>query len=41
VLVPAYNEGETVYKTICSAARSDYPAGQLKIIAIDDGSRAK
>ncbi|NIM12631.1 MAG: glycosyltransferase [Candidatus Aminicenantes bacterium] len=39
VLVPAYNEGETVYKTICSVARSDYPEGQLKIIAIDDGSR--
>lgn len=39
VLVPAYNEGETIYKTICSIAESDYPAGRLKVIAMDDGSR--
>jgi hyaluronan synthase len=39
VLVPAYNEGETIFKTICSIAESDYPAGRMKIIAIDDGSR--
>ncbi len=39
VLVPAYNEGETVYTTICSIARSDYPEGKLKILAIDDGSK--
>lgn len=38
VLVPAYNEGETVYKTICSAAECDYPVGKLKIISVDDGS---
>jgi len=38
VLVPAYNEGETVYKTICSVAESDYPEGKLKIISVDDGS---
>lgn len=39
VLVPAFNEGETIFKTICSIAESDYPAGRLKMIAIDDGSR--
>jgi len=39
VLVPAYNEGDTVYTTICSIADSDYPEGRLKIIAIDDGSQ--
>jgi hyaluronan synthase len=39
VLVPAYNEGETVYTTICSIAGSDYPEGRLKIIAVDDGSQ--
>lgn len=39
VLVPAYNEGETVYTTICSIAESNYPIGQLKIVAVDDGSR--
>lgn len=39
VLVPAYNEGDTVYTTICSIAGSDYPKDKLKIIAIDDGSQ--
>jgi hyaluronan synthase len=39
VLVPAYNEGETVYDTICSIAGSDYPREKLKIIAVDDGSK--
>jgi len=38
VIVPAYNEGATVYKTICSVAACDYPAGKLKIISVDDGS---
>lgn len=38
VLVPSYNEGDTVYTTICSIARSDYPQGKMKIIAVDDGS---
>jgi len=38
VIVPAYNEGETIYKTICSIAECDYPIDKLKIISIDDGS---
>ncbi|MGE5340913.1 MAG: glycosyltransferase family 2 protein [Candidatus Omnitrophota bacterium] len=39
VVVPAYNEGETVYTTICSIADCDYPEDRLTIIAIDDGSK--
>jgi hyaluronan synthase len=38
VVIPAYNEGEMVAKTIESCAQADYPAGRLEIIAIDDGS---
>jgi hyaluronan synthase len=38
VIVPAYNEGDTVYTTIRSIARGDYPRDRLKIIAVDDGS---
>lgn len=38
VIVPAYNEGETVFRTIHSIARSDYPSGRLHIIAVNDGS---
>jgi hyaluronan synthase len=38
VLLPAYNEGETIQPTITAIAASDYPAGRLKIIAVDDGS---
>ena len=36
ILVPAFNEGEHVYRTLCSLMRSDYPA--FRVIAIDDGS---
>lgn len=39
VIVPAYNEGELVYHTLWSIAGSNYPAGSLEIIAVDDGSR--
>jgi hyaluronan synthase len=39
VIVPAYNEGRMVLRTLRSIARSDYPAAKLQIIAIDDGSR--
>jgi hyaluronan synthase len=39
VVVPAYNEGETVYSTISSIARGNYPVDRLRIIAVDDGSR--
>jgi len=39
VIIPAYNEGETVFETICSIASCDYPEDHLRIIAIDDGSK--
>jgi hyaluronan synthase len=38
VVVPAYNEGEQVLITLRSLAASDYPAGRMEIIAVDDGS---
>ena len=39
VIVPAYNEGEAVTIALKSILASNYPAGKLEIIAIDDGSR--
>ena len=38
IVIPAYNEGSLVRHAIASAARSDYPADRLEIIAVDDGS---
>jgi hyaluronan synthase len=38
VIIPAYNEGPDVAKSIESIARSNYPKEKLQIIAIDDGS---
>lgn len=39
VIIPAYNEGAMVEKTIGSIVEADYPRERLEIIAIDDGSR--
>jgi hyaluronan synthase len=39
VVVPAYNEGALVLKTLESLAGSDYPPEKLQIIAVDDGSQ--
>lgn len=39
VIVPAYNEGKLVYHTLLSIASSNYPAGKLEIISVDDGSK--
>lgn len=39
VIIPAYNEGAMVAKTIDSIVEADYPRERLEIIAIDDGSR--
>lgn len=39
VIVPAYNEGELVYKTLTSLVESDYPKEKMQIISIDDGSK--
>ncbi|MHB8419859.1 MAG: glycosyltransferase [Myxococcales bacterium] len=38
-IVPAYNEGRMVRNALLSLARADYPAGKLRIIGVDDGSR--
>lgn len=39
VIVPAYNEGKLVWKTLHSLAGSHYPNHKLQIISIDDGSK--
>jgi hyaluronan synthase len=38
VVIPAYNEGEMVAKSIDSVAASNYPRGRLEILVVDDGS---
>jgi len=38
VVIPAYNEGAMVFKSIESVARADYPQGRLEILVVDDGS---
>ena len=39
VVIPAYNEGPMVERSIASVLRADYPADRLEVIAVDDGSR--
>ncbi len=39
VIIPAYNEGAMVEKSIHSVAAARYPAGRLEILVVDDGSR--
>jgi hyaluronan synthase len=39
IIIPAYNEGAMVEKAIGAVAASDYPAGKMEIICIDDGSQ--
>ncbi|MFM9882600.1 MAG: glycosyltransferase family 2 protein [Burkholderiales bacterium] len=39
IVIPAYNEGALVEKTIDSCVAAAYPRDRLQIIAIDDGSR--
>jgi hyaluronan synthase len=39
VIIPAYNEGEMVAKSIDSVAASYYPKGRLEIFVVDDGSK--
>jgi hyaluronan synthase len=38
VIIPAYNEGAMVEKTIESCVAASYPRDRLEIIAVDDGS---
>ncbi len=39
VIVPAYNEGRQVLRSLRALARSDYPQDKLQIIAVNDGSK--
>ena len=39
VIIPAYNEGPMVAKSIDSVAAARYPYGRLEIFVVDDGSR--
>lgn len=39
IIIPAYNEAESIQKTIRSALKLDYPHDKLEIIVVDDGSR--
>jgi hyaluronan synthase len=39
VVIPAYNEGEMVAKSIESVAAAQYPRDRLEIFVIDDGSK--
>jgi hyaluronan synthase len=38
IIVPAYNEGEAVSRTIHACLALDYPADKLEIVVINDGS---
>lgn len=38
VVVPAYNEGAMVSRSLLSAVGSDYPASLLRVVCVDDGS---
>jgi hyaluronan synthase len=39
VVIPAYNEGQMVTKSILSAIGANYPADKLRVICVDDGSK--
>lgn len=38
IVVPAYNEGEAVARTIDACLSVDYPASKLEVVVINDGS---
>ena len=38
VIIPAYNEGEMIAKSVTSVVSAYYPPGRLEIIVVDDGS---
>ena len=38
VIIPAYNEGAMVRRSVDACARAEYPRDRLEIIVIDDGS---
>ena len=38
IVVPMFNEGHSIYRTICSLAELDYPADKLQVVVVDDCS---
>lgn len=38
VVIPAYNEEQTILRCVASVVAADYPKSQLQIIVVDDGS---
>jgi hyaluronan synthase len=38
IIVPAYNEGPAVARTIDACLRLDYPLGKLELVVVNDGS---
>ena len=38
VVIPLYNEGRTIYDTIASIIKADYPADKLEVVVVDDCS---
>ncbi len=41
VIIPAYNEEESIERTIKSIVKSNYPKGLLEVLVVDDGSKDK
>lgn len=39
LVVPLFNEGEGIYRTVLSLLEQDYPADKLEVIVVDDCSR--
>ena len=39
VIIPAFNEGRMVGRSIHSVAQADYPRERLGVIVVDDGSK--
>ena len=39
IAIPAYNEQNTIKKTLSSVINLDYPRGKLEIIVVNDGSK--
>lgn len=39
IIIPAYNEEETIKKTIESALNLEYPKEKIEVIVVDDGSK--
>jgi len=38
IIVPLYNEGEGIYRTVLSLAQQEYPREKLEVVVVDDCS---